>query len=206
MNNEVKKEDEFDQKNSHLLFLDYETGGLNGRTESGALGCEHYPLLEVAAIITDSQLNEVGEPIRIAIYQDEIDLAAMSEWAIKVHTKSGLLNEVRNSKTTLQMAEELLLDKLQEYGINKYSRDTGKGAILAGSSINFDRSYMMAQMPALNDYLHYRQVDVSSINILVRIFKPEVSKLVVKEYKHEALSDIRETIEELKIYQNQLFK
>lgn len=196
----------FDQKNSHFLFLDYESGGLNGRLENGELGCDYYPLFEVAVIITDSQLNEVGDPIRIVIHQTEEEIAKSHEWALEVHTKSGLLDEVRKSNVTLSMAEQIILDELQELGIGKYHRETGNGAILAGSSIFFDRSYMMCQMPELNGHLHYRQVDVSGLNILARIFKPEVSNQVVKELKHEALADIRETIAELKIYHEHFFK
>lgn len=93
------------QADSHFLFLDYETGGLNGRIEGGELGCESYPIFEVAAIITDSQLNEVGEPIRIVINQSEDSIATASEWAINTHSDSGLLDEVRTSTITLRDAE-----------------------------------------------------------------------------------------------------
>nr|AKN37031.1 3'-to-5' oligoribonuclease (orn) [Vibrio cyclitrophicus]AKN38260.1 3'-to-5' oligoribonuclease (orn) [Vibrio splendidus] len=194
------------QADSHFLFLDYETGGLNGRIEGGELGCESYPIFEVAAIIADSQLNEVGEPIRIVINQSEDSIAMASDWAINTHTDSGLLDEVRTSTITLRDAELKILEELKSRGIGKYCRKTFTGAILAGSSVAFDRSYMMAQMPELSDYLHYRQVDVSSVNILARVFKPQVAERVVKEYKHEALSDVRETIEELRFYKQQIFQ
>ncbi|AYV20467.1 oligoribonuclease [Vibrio mediterranei] len=190
----------------NLLFLDYETGGLNGRLENGQLGMNYYPIFEVALIVTDSQLNVVGEPLRLVIHQDDEMISRTSEWALNTHTKSGLLDEVRASSLTLQDAEKTVIAHLKTLGIEKYDRKAKTGAILAGSSVTFDRTYMMCQMPELTEYLHYRQLDVSALNLAVRMFKPEVESFVSKQYLHKALDDIQETIDELKVYKEHLFK
>lgn len=191
--------------NIFFAWLDYETGGLNGRLPNGQLGMDYYPILEVALIVTDGQLHQVGEPLRLVINHSEERIAQCSEWAIETHTKSGLLDEVRASKISLQDAEHAIISHLMTLGIKAYDKQSKTGAILAGSSIQFDRSFMMCQMPELNDYLHYRQLDVSTFNIAVRQFAPHIEEMVKKEYKHEALADIQETINEFKVYQQALF-
>lgn len=183
-----------------FAWLDFETGGLNGRLDNGHLGMDYYPIFEVALIVTDSQLNQVGEALRLVINHSEERIQQSSEWAICAHTKSGLLDEVRSSKLSLKDVEHAIISHLQTLGIDSYDRKAKKGAVLAGSSIGFDRSYMMCQMPELNDYLHYRQMDVSSFNLAVRAFKPSLEDKFTKQYKHEALSDIQETIDEFKVY------
>ncbi|HIF9333366.1 TPA: oligoribonuclease [Photobacterium damselae] len=190
---------------SHLLFLDFETGGLNGRLDNGKLGMDYYPIFEVALIITDNQLNVVGEPLRLVIHQDENMISRSSEWALNAHTNSGLLDEVRRSEISLHDAEQLIIESLKSVGIGKYDRKLKTGAILAGSSVTFDRTYMICQMPELTEYLHYRQLDVSAINLAVRLFKPDVESYVHKKYLHKALDDIQETIDELKVYKDHLF-
>ncbi|HDI3318778.1 TPA: oligoribonuclease [Vibrio cholerae] len=192
--------------NIFFAWLDYETGGLNGRLPNGQLGMDYYPILEVALIVTDGQLHQVGEPLRLVIHHSEERIAQCSEWAIETHTKSGLLDEVRASKISLQDAEHAIISHLMTLGIKAYDKQSKTGAILAGSSIQFDRSFMMCQMPELNDYLHYRQLDVSTFNIAVRQFAPHIEEMVKKEYKHEALADIQETIFEFKQYVYHLFK
>lgn len=190
---------------TYFLWLDFETGGLNGRLNNGHLGMEYYPIFEVALIVTNSQLDQVGEPLRLVINQTEDRIAQSSEWAIETHTKSGLLDEVRSSKLSLKDAEHAIISHLKTLDISAYDRKKKTGAILAGSSIMFDRTYMMCQMPELSDYLHYRQLDVSAFNLAVRAFKPEIEQRIQKEYKHEALADIQETIDEFKVYRESLF-
>ena len=190
----------------YLVWLDFETGGLNGRLPNEKLGMEFYPILEVALIVTDSKLNQVGESLRLVIHHSEARLAECSEWALDTHNKSGLIDEVRSSKLSLNDAEHAIISHLQTLGINSYDRKKKAGAILAGSSIMFDRTFMMCQMPELNDYIHYRQLDVSAFNLAVRMFKPEIEERVNKEYKHEALADIQETIDEFKVYSEDLFE
>jgi len=97
----------------------------------------------------------------------------------------------------------MVLDHLQWLGIDSYDREAKTGGILCGSSIMFDRSFIMCQMPELNDYLHYRQLDVSALNLAMQMFNPElaVAGTEFKKYSHEALADIRESIAELRLYQ-----
>ncbi|WP_082243408.1 oligoribonuclease [Vibrio parahaemolyticus] len=190
---------------TYFAWLDYETGGLNGRLDNGHLGMDYYPIFEVAMIVTDSQLNQVGEPLRLVVHQFEDSISQCSQWAIDTHTKSGLLDEVRTSTLSLRDAEVAIISHLKNLGIPPYDRKKKSGAILAGSSIMFDRTFMMCQMPELSDYLHYRQLDVSAFNLAVRAFKPEIEQFVQKQYKHEALSDIQETIDEFKVYRSALF-
>lgn len=190
-----------------ILFSDLETGGLNGRLPNGKLGMEFYPIFELACIVTDHDLNELGEPLRIAVYQSEEDIDKSHEWALNTHKESGLLDDVRQSKVTLAQAEQMIIKHLAALGIEKYDRKTRLGAIFAGNSIMFDRSYLMCQMPELHEYLHYRQLDVSALALAARMWKPELEKKAAgqKKYQHEALADIRESIEELRVYRAELF-
>ncbi|AGG58072.1 oligoribonuclease [Vibrio phage douglas 12A4] len=188
------------EKATVIAFGDLETGGLNGRLENGALGMEYYPIMEAAFIVTDGNLNPIGEPLRIVIHHDEETISKCSEWALNCHKESGLLDEVRASTISLEQAEVMIIDYFKSLGVEKYDRKTKEGAIFAGNSIMFDRSYIMCQMPTLNDYMHYRQIDISAIAMAARFWNPDLEKSVKKEYKHEALSDIQESIEELKVY------
>jgi oligoribonuclease (3'-5' exoribonuclease) len=191
----------------YFLFGDIETGGLNGRLDNGELGMEYYPILEVAFIVTDNNLEQIGEPLRIAIHQNEEDIAKSHEWAIKTHTESGLLDDVRASSITLADAEQITIDYLKDLGINAYDRKTKTGAVFAGNSIMFDRSYFMCQMPVLHEYLHYRQLDISGFALAARAWSPELEEKITseKKYQHEALADIKESIAELKAYRAALF-
>ena len=189
--------------NLSLVWIDLETGGLNGRLPNQELGMDYYPILEIALIVTDENLVEMGEPLRIAIHQPESEIEHCHEWALKTHTESGLLDEVRLSSINLVQAQNMVLDHLQWLGIDSYDREAKTGGILCGSSIMFDRSFIMCQMPELNDYLHYRQLDVSALNLAMQMFNPElaVAGTEFKKYSHEALADIRESIAELRLYQ-----
>jgi oligoribonuclease len=191
----------------YFLHCDLETGGLNGPNSDGNLGMQHYPIFEMAFIVTDSNLERVGEPLRVVVHHSDEDIAKAHEWAIETHTESGLLAEVRASKVDLLQAEQMVIDHLKALGIESYNRKARTGAILSGSSIAFDRSFIMCQMPALHDYLHYRQLDISALALAARAFKPELEKEITskKEYKHEALADIEESIAELAAYKIALF-
>ena len=190
-----------------LVCCDIETGGLNGRLADGTLGMESYPIFELVFIVTDSALNQVGEPLRVVVHQSESEIAKSSQWAIDTHTESGLLAEVRASKITLIEAEKLILNYLSDLGVYKYNRAAKIGGIMAGNSIMFDRSYIMCQMPKLNSYLHYRQLDISALALAARLWCPDIEKmgLAKKTYKHKALDDILESIEELRVYKESLF-
>lgn len=186
---------------------DIEAGGLDGRIENGKLGMEYYPIFEIAFIITDTDLNQVGEPLRLVIHQSDEMIARSHEWALKTHTESGLLNEVRASKITLEQAESIIIVHLKSLGIEKYNVKKRTGAVFSGNSIKYDRNFFTCQMPVLNDYFHYRQLDISVLALAARAFMPELEKDVTarKEYKHEALADIQESIAELKAYRSALF-
>ncbi|MGI2078465.1 oligoribonuclease [Shewanella putrefaciens] len=193
--------------NQFFLFGDLETGGLNGRLDNGQLGMEYYPIFEVAFIVTDSELNQVGEALHIVIHQDDESIARSHEWAIDVHTKSGLLDAVRASSVSLAQAEQMVIEHLKALGIPKHDRKAKTGVVFAGNSIPFDRSYIMCQMSELHEYMHYRQLDISSIALAARAWAPDVelNAIKAKQYQHEALADIRESIAELKSYRDQLF-
>tara|TARA_R110001583_G_scaffold58417_5_gene174255 strand:+ start:3053 stop:3733 length:681 start_codon:yes stop_codon:yes gene_type:complete len=189
-----------------FLFGDIETGGLNGRLDNGALGMEYYPILELAFILTDKDLNQIGDPLRIAVHHSDESIATCSQWALDTHTASGLIDDVRASTVSLEQAELMVIDWLKGLGVAKYDGKTKQGVVFAGNSIMFDRSYIMCQMPMLHDFMHYRQLDVSAIALAASAFNPELERKAVsaKLYAHEALADIRESIEELRVYKQVL--
>lgn len=190
-----------------ILFGDLETGGLNERQPDGTLGAESLPIFELAFILTDAELKEIKEPLRLVIHQPEEEIAKCDQWAIDTHTKSGLLDEVRASTLTLADAEQQIIDWLKANGISEFKGRGSNGVWLGGNSIMLDRSFILAQMPKLHAFMHYRQFDVSMLAMAARLWAPEVEKAAVggKQYRHEALADIRETIQELKVYAANLF-
>ncbi|EGT3628208.1 oligoribonuclease [Morganella morganii] len=190
-----------------FLFGDLETGGLNGRLDNGMLGMEYYPIFELAFIVTDSELNQVGEALHVVVHQDDEHIARSHEWAIDVHTKSGLLAAVRASSVSLAQAEQMVIEHLKALGIPKHDRKAKTGVVFAGNSIMFDRSFIMCQMPELHEYMHYRQLDISALGLAARAWAPDVERNAIKAkmYQHEALADIRESIAELKYYRDELF-
>ncbi|RLV60962.1 oligoribonuclease [Parashewanella curva] len=190
----------------YFLFGDIETGGLNGRLDNGRLGMEYYPIFELAFIVTDEHLNQIGLPLVIPIQQTNNQINKSDQWAITTHTQSGLLDKVRNSTTTLHSAEKEVIEYLKSLGIKPYDRKTRTGAVFAGNSIMFDRSFIMCQMPELHNYLHYRQLDISALAVAARAFNPELEKRAIahKTYSHEALPDIQESIDELRLYKRYL--
>ncbi|WP_143872533.1 oligoribonuclease [Catenovulum sediminis] len=184
-----------------ILWLDLETGGLDGRLDNGKLGMEFYPILEIACVLTDTNLNPVSA-IRIPLFQPESELNKLSNWAVQTHHESGLLAECMQSDITLDKAERIVLNWLASNGCDAYDRAAKTGAVLAGNSIGFDRNFIRCQMPKLHSYLHYRMLDVSAVALMCRFSRPELEALAVehKTYKHEALSDIFESIKEYFVY------
>jgi oligoribonuclease (3'-5' exoribonuclease) len=189
-------------REQNFLVGDLETGGLNERLDNGKLGMEHYPIFEIAIIVTNNNLAQIGEPLVLTIHQSEKEINKSDKWAIETHTKSGLLDRVRASTLTLAQAEETIMKHLESLDIYPYDRDRKTGAILAGNSIMFDRTFLLCQMPKLHKYLHYRQLDISAIALAARAWNPELEKKITaaKKYKHEALADIQDSIEELRQY------
>lgn len=193
----------------YLLFGDIETGGLDGLIErNGELGMKYYPILELAFVLTNLQLEQIGEPLRIVISHTDGMILRSDGWSLKTHQDSGLLEQVRKSTILHSEAEQQVLDWLQQNGVSKYSRKNQTGAVFAGNSIKLDRNFLMCQMPKLHEYLHYRQLDISAIALAARAFAPNLEKNAVahKQYSHEALADIQESIQELRFYKDQFFK
>ncbi len=189
-----------------LIWLDMETGGLNGLLENGELGCQYYPIFEIAIKVTNRELVELCEPLRLVIYQSEDMIGRSSSWALEKHKESGLLKEVRENGIELDTAERLILEHLALNGIGAYDKRSGTGGTLAGNGIFFDRSFILAQMPKINAYLYYRQFDVSAINLGARMWNHDLYEetRLAKEYRHEAMTDINESIDEAHVYKKRL--
>jgi oligoribonuclease len=174
-----------------LVWIDCEMTGLD-------LGKE--ALIEIAALVTDAELNVLGEGVDIVIHADEDKLAGMPEVVREMHAHSGLTEEVRRSTVTLEEAERRVLDYIREH-----VPEPGT-APLAGNSIATDRGFIARDMPALDAHLHYRMVDVSSVKELVRRWYPRIYYAKPeKGLAHRALADIKESIGELDYYRRAAF-
>ncbi|MGB1188890.1 MAG: oligoribonuclease [Pseudomonadales bacterium] len=174
----------------NLVWIDMEMTGLDP---------DHDLVLEMATIVTDSQLNIIAEGPCLTVHQTEERMAQMDEWNTKHHGESGLTARVIASTTTEAMAEAETLEFLADY---VGPRDSP----LCGNSIGQDRRFIDRHMPNLGAFFHYRNLDVSAIKVLVMRWKPEIMDLVIKQGKHRALDDIRESIDELKVYRANVFK
>ena len=157
-------------------------------------------LIEVAALVTDPQLNVLGEGIDLVIHADDAALDAMPQVVREMHAKSGLTEEVRRSTVTMAEAEQAVLTYVMEFVANP------RTAPLCGNSIATDRGFLARDMPTLDSYLHYRMIDVSSIKELCRRWYPRVYfGQPAKGLAHRALADIRESIRELEYYRRTVF-
>ncbi|MET8356238.1 oligoribonuclease [Micromonospora sp. NPDC005171] len=174
-----------------LVWIDCEMTGLDlGRDK----------LIEVAALVTDPDLNVLGDGVDVVIHADEAALEGMPEIVQTMHAKSGLTEEVRRSAVTLAEAEDLVL----EY-VRTFVKDP-RTAPLCGNSIATDRGFIARDMPRLDAHLHYRMIDVSSIKELCRRWYPRVYfGQPQKGLAHRALADIRESIRELEYYRRTVF-
>lgn len=174
---------------SNLIWLDLEMTGLYPKTDK---------ILEMATVVTDSNLKLIAEGPVFAIHQPDEVLDNMDEWCINQHGKTGLTERCRQSKTDLAMATEQTLEFLSLY-VPK-----GKSP-MCGNSIGQDRRFLNVYAPEFEAFFHYRNIDVSSIKELARRWKPELLDKVKKKGVHLALDDIRESIEELKVYREHFF-
>lgn len=156
-------------------------------------------IIEIATIVTDGELNILAEGPVIAIHQSDEVLAGMDEWCTNQHGKSGLTKRVRDS----QFDEEYAIRETIKF-LEKWV-PTGASP-MCGNSIGQDRRFLNTYMRELEDYFHYRNIDVSTIKELVRRWSPEKLDLVKKQGTHLALDDIRESIKELKVYRENIFK
>lgn len=171
-----------------LIWVDLEMTGLDPKRDV---------VIEIAAIVTDSELNTLAEGPVIAIHQPEQVLAAMDEWNTTHHTRSGLLDRVRASAIDEAAAEDQTLAFLRQWV-------TPGSSPMCGNSICQDRRFMARHMPRLERYFHYRNLDVSTLKILMQMWRPELEPGVVKAGSHQALDDIRESVEELRYYRKHM--
>jgi oligoribonuclease len=174
-----------------LVWIDCEMTGLNLKTDR---------LIEIAVLVTDADLNVLGEGIDVVIHVDDDALSSMIEVVAQMHARSGLVDEVRASTVDLAAGEQLVLDYIRTHV------KQAKTAPLAGNSIATDRGFISRDMPTLDDYLHYRMIDVSSIKELCRRWYPRIYfGQPEKGLAHRALADIHESIRELKYYRRTAF-
>jgi oligoribonuclease len=177
--------------NDRLVWIDCEMTGLD-------LGRD--ALIEIAVLVTDGDLQVLGDGVDVVIHADEDKLAGMPDIVREMHAKSGLTEAVRASTVTVAEAEELALAYIREHVPDP------RVAPLAGNSIATDRGFLTRDMPALDAHLHYRMVDVSSIKELCRRWYPRVFfAKPEKGLAHRALADIEESIRELDYYRHTLF-
>lgn len=172
------------QDQNHLIWVDMEMTGLDPDRDR---------IIEIALVVTDSQLNTVAEAPPLAIHQPASVLDAMDEWNKSTHARSGLIERVKTSAMDESAVEAQMLAFLAEYVPSRVSP-------MCGNSVCQDRRFMARGMPKLEAYFHYRNLDVSTLKELVRRWKPEVAKGLTKQGKHQALADIYESIDELKYY------
>lgn len=173
-------------KNDRLVWIDLEMTGLE---------LDRHVIVEVAALITDADLNIIGEGVDLVVHATPEQLAEMDDFVTTMHTSSGLLEEIKASTVSLREAEDAVLALIAQHC------DPEHPAPLAGNSIATDRSFIRAQMPRLDKALHYRMVDVSSLKELSRRWAPRVYfNQPDKGMAHRALTDIVESIRELDYY------
>ena len=174
-----------------LVWIDCEMTGLDLRSDR---------LIEIAALVTDSELNVLGDGVDVVIHTDDAALNGMVDVVARMHRSSGLTEEVRASTIDLATAEQMVLDYIQTH------IKTAKTAPLAGNSIATDRGFIARDMPALDNFLHYRMIDVSSIKELCRRWYPKIYYgQPDKGLAHRALADIQESISELRYYRRTAF-
>ncbi len=173
-----------------LVWLDMEMTGLDPERER---------IIEIATIVTDSELNVVAEGPVVVVRQPESLLEAMDDWNKRQHGASGLLERVRTEGVSEREAEATTLAFLERY-IEK------KRSPLCGNTIWQDRRFLSRYMPTLENYLHYRMIDVSSIKELVRRWRPDLVPGYSKQNAHTAMADVRESIEELRYYREHFIR
>lgn len=180
------------QKNNRLVWIDLEMTGLD---------IHQHTIVEIAAVITDADLNIIGEGIDLVVHATDEELARMDEYVTNMHNSSGLTEEIRRSTISLNEAEDAVLALIDAHC------DPEHPAPLAGNSIATDRSFIRQYMPRLDQALHYRMIDVSSLKELSRRWAPRVYfNQPDKGMAHRALADILESIRELEYYRLSLLE
>ena len=173
----------------NLIWIDLEMTGLDTINDV---------IIEIATLVTDKHLNVLGEGPVIAIHQSDATLAGMDDWNQKQHGGSGLIQRVRDSAWTTAQAEQATLEFLRQY--------VPAGASpMCGNSICQDRRFLARQMPALEKFFHYRNLDVSTLKELASRWKPQILDGFKKESSHLAMDDVKDSIAELVYYRENLF-
>lgn len=186
----TQNKDKHSMKDENLIWIDLEMTGLEPNNDV---------IIEIATIVTDSQLNVLAEGPVYAIHQSDETLNGMDAWNTNQHGKSGLTERVRQSDVTTALAETATIIFLESW-VPK-----GKSP-MAGNSICQDRRFLANYMPDLEEYFHYRNLDVSSIKELAKRWSPELLNGFKKSGAHLAMDDIKDSIEELKYYRKTFFK
>ena len=176
--------------NNHLIWIDMEMTGLFPDRDQ---------IIEVALVVTDSDLNVVAESPALVVHQEAAVMDGMDDWNKSTHGRSGLIEKVRTSELNEAAVEAQMIAFLEPL--------VGKSkSPMCGNSICQDRRFLARYMPSLEAYFHYRNLDVSTFKELVKRWKPEIASGVTKEGKHTALADIYESIAELKYYREHFIK
>ncbi|MGX9419460.1 oligoribonuclease [Vibrio sp. WJH972] len=174
----------------NLIWIDLEMTGLDPET---------HKIIEIATIVTDKELNVLAEGPVLAVFQPESELDKMDEWCTTTHTGSGLVERIRTDSVSEAEAINQTIAFLEQW-VPK-----GKSPI-CGNSVGQDRRFLVKYMPELDDYFHYRALDVSTIKELTRRWQPDILTGFSKKGTHLALDDIRESIAELQYYRKSVFK
>jgi oligoribonuclease len=175
---------------NNLIWVDMEMSGLDPLIEK---------VLEVAIVVTDTNLNVVAEGPVVVVHQPDSVLEAMDSWNKSTHAKSGLIDRVKASRLDETAADQQLVAFLKEHvpvGVSP----------LCGNSVHQDRRFMVKYLPLFEAHFHYRNLDVSTLKELMRRWRPELAAGMTKHGRHEALADVHESINELKYYREHFLK
>lgn len=174
----------------HLIWIDLEMTGLDTLNDT---------IIEIATIVTDSELNILAEGPVFAIHTPDIVLNSMDDWNTRQHGQSGLIDRIRRSNVTMAQAETETIAFLSKYV------ESGRSP-MCGNSICQDRRFLARQMPTLEQFFHYRNLDVSTVKELAYRWRPDILSSFEKKGNHLALDDIRDSIRELRHYKEHFFK
>lgn len=182
---------EIADKDNRIVWVDLEMTGLDP---------SRHVIVEVAALVTDAELNTIDDGVDLVVHATDAELAEMDDFVTEMHSSNGLLDDIKASTTSIRDAEDAVLELVAKHC------DPAHPAPLAGNSIATDRAFIRAQMPRLDDALHYRMIDVSTVKELSRRWFPKAYyNQPEKGMAHRALADIVESIRELDYYRRAVF-